>query len=324
VDVHYKDPKVDEWNFTIERDLGAGMGLRLTYNGNHGRNLGRQGALGQLPPNTTGFVQNSPVLEFPNWAWINYETNDGRQNYNGLTAVVTKRLSKGLQFTSSYAFVRNLTNAQGYNPNGFAGEAGGQVTDLRDKQIDYGNVQFSRRHRFLTTFLYELPSPKTPVVRQVVGGWQLGGVMLFQSGPFLTVPGADPMGSGLPTIKSAERADLNPGVPLYATTKNVQHWINPSAFAVPPSRVGRFPTAPVGNVMGPGTEVISMSITKTVRIREGVQFRIGAQAANLLNHTNWAPPNTTFNTAPFGTISNVQSAEGAGPRQIQITSRLTF
>ena len=67
-----------------------------------------------------------------------------------------------------------------------------------------------------------------------------------------------------------------------------------------------------------------MSLTKVVRIKEGVQFQIGAQAANILNHVNWAPPNTTFNTAAFGTISNVQSAENAGPRQIQITSRLTF
>jgi hypothetical protein len=185
---------------------------------------------------------------------------------------------------------------------------------------------FSRRHRFLTTFLYELPGPKNSVLGQVVGGWQLGGVLLFQSGPFLTVtvPGADPMGSGLAIIKGNERADLNPGVPLYPATKTAPQWINKAAFALPPNNVGRFPTAPVGSVVGPGTEVISMSITKTVRIREGVQFRIGAQAANLLNHVNWAAPNTTLNTAPFGTISNVQSAEGAGPRQIQITSRLTF
>jgi hypothetical protein len=325
-DIHFKDPKVDEWNLTIERDLGAGVGLRLSYNGSHGYDLGRQGALGQLPPNTTGFIQNSSTLEFPDFAWINYETNGGRQNYNGLTAVVNKRLSKGLQFNSSYSFVRNLTNAQGYNPNGFAGEAGGQVTDLRDTQIDYGNVQFSRRHRFLTTFLYELPGPKTSILGQIAGGWQLGGVLLFQSGPFLTVtvPGADPMGSGLPTIKANARADLNPGVSLYPDTKNAQRWVNPAAFAVPKSNIGRFPTSPVGNVVGPGTEVLSMSLTKTVRIRENVQFRIGAQASNVLNHVNLAAPNTTFNTAPFGSISNVQSAEGAGPRQVQITSRLTF
>jgi len=39
---------------------------------------------------------------------------------------------------------------------------------------------------------------------------------------------------------------------------------------------------------------------------------------------NYAPPSTTFNTASFGTISNVQAADGAGPRQLQITARITF
>jgi hypothetical protein len=55
-----------------------------------------------------------------------------------------------------------------------------------------------------------------------------------------------------------------------------------------------------------------------------VRFQVGAQAANLFNHPNYAPPNTSFNTASFGTISNVQSAEGAGPRVIQGTARFTF
>jgi hypothetical protein len=200
------------------------------------------------------------------------------------------------------------------------------VTDLRDTQIDYGNVAYTRRHRFMSTFLYQLPGPKVSVLGQVAGGWQLGGVVLFQSGPFLTitVPGADPSGTGFPNIIGNGRADLNPGASLYAATKNAQHWINPAAFAVPASRIGRYPTSPVGNVVAPGTEVFSISLTKSVRIREGMRFQIGAQAANILNHVNWAPPNTTFNTAPFGTISNVQSADNAGPRQIQITSRLTF
>jgi hypothetical protein len=59
------------------------------------------------------------------------------------------------------------------------------VTDLRDKQIDYGNVAFSRRHRFLSTFLYQLPFARTGMLSQVIGGWELGGVLLLQSGPFL-------------------------------------------------------------------------------------------------------------------------------------------
>jgi hypothetical protein len=325
-DFHFKDQEVHQWNFTIERDLGSGMGLRLSYNGSHGYNLGRQGNLDQLSPNTTGYTQNGPLLRFPDFAYMAIETNGGYSNYNGLTAAVTKRMSRGLQFQSSYAFTRNLTNAQGWNPTSFASEAGGIVTDLRNTTIDYGNVAFSRRHRFLNTFLYQLPGPKTGILGQTVGGWQMGGVLLFQSGPFLTVtvPGADPMGNGFPNLIGNGRADLNPGVPLLAANKTPQAWINKAAFALPPSLVGRYPTAPVGNVVGPGTEVLSMSLTKSVRIREGMRFEIGAQAANVLNHQNWAAPNTTFNTAAFGTISNVQTAENAGPRQIQITSRLTF
>jgi len=326
-DIHYKDPKVDQWNLTIERDIGFGTALRLSYNGSHGSDLGRQGNADQLAPNTTGYTAGSPLLMYPDFGLVQIEANGGRSNYHGLTTAFTKRLSHGIQFQSSYTFLRNLTNAQGYNPTSFASEAGGLVTDLRDGQIDYGNVAFSRRHRFLSTFLYQLPFGKTSsTLGQFIGGWELGGVLLFQSGPFMTVtvPGADPSGTGFPLLIGNGRADLVPGVSLYADNKTAQHWLNPAAFAVPKSNIGRYPTAPVGNVVGPGTQGISMSLTKSVRITESVRFQIGAQAANVLNHVNYAPPNTTFSTAPFGTISNVQTAEGAGPRQIQITSRLTF
>src|SRR5262245_49775221 len=240
-DIHYQDPKVDEWNLTIERDLGFGTALRLSYNGSHGSGLGRQGNADQLAPNTTGFTAGSPLLQFPDFGLVQIETNGGRSNYHALTTAVTKRLSRGIQFQSSYTFLRNLTNAQGYNPTSFASEAGGLVTDLRNTSIDYGNVAFSRRHRFLSTFLYQLPGPKTGVLGQTVGGWQLGGVVLFQSGPFLTVtvPGADPMGNNFPNLIGNGRADLLPGVPLLAANRTPQGWINKAAFAVPPNLVGR-------------------------------------------------------------------------------------
>jgi hypothetical protein len=76
--------------------------------------------------------------------------------------------------------------------------------------------------------------------------------------------------------------------------------------------------------VGPGTQAVSVSLMKSISFAERVRFQVGAQAANLFNHPNYAPPNTSFNTASFGTISNVQTAEGAGPRVIQGTARLTF
>jgi hypothetical protein len=63
---------------------------------------------------------------------------------------------------------------------------------------DYGNVAFDRRHRLLTTFLYELPfgtgktfAYNSGLLNTVTGGWQLGGVAVLQSGPFLTLPDDD-------------------------------------------------------------------------------------------------------------------------------------
>ncbi len=90
---------------------------------------------------------------------------------------------------SSYNFAKNLSDIGGYNPTAFAGAGGGQTTDYYNPNLDYGNVAFTRRHRFLTTFLYESPFSHTrqQLVNQVAGGWELAGVLLFQTGPFLTV-----------------------------------------------------------------------------------------------------------------------------------------
>jgi hypothetical protein len=93
---------------------------------------------------------------------------------------------------------------------------------------------------------------------------------------------------------------------------------------VPQNNIGRFGDAPVGDIQGPGTQSVSISMMKAISFTEAMRFQIGAQAANLFNHPNYAPPNTTFNTAAFGTISGLQSAEGAGPRVIQLTARFMF
>jgi hypothetical protein len=54
------------------------------------------------------------------------------------------------------------------------------------------------------------------------------------------------------------------------------------------------------------------------------EAQLGASAANLFNHPNYGTPNTSFNTAAFGTISSMQSTDGAGPRAVQLGARLTF
>lgn len=59
-------------------------------------------------------------------------------------------------------------------------------------------------------------------------------------------------------------------------------------------------------------------------VTEGVRLQVGAAASNVFNHPNYAIPNLNYGTALFGTITNGQTAEGSGPRQFQITSRVIF
>jgi hypothetical protein len=333
-DVNYRDPSVQQWNLTIERDLGFNTGLRLSYDGSHGSNLGYTENLAQVPTNTIGYAAAKSLSPFPLYARISHDTTGARSNYHAVTIAANKRMSRGLQFAANYVFAKNLSNGQGFNPTAFASQAGGLATDPQNINLDYGNVAFTRRHRFLTTFLYELPvgrkglflNGSNKIVEGALGGWQLSGVLVYQTGPFMTVvaPGADPMGTNFANLEGAGRADLVPGVPLYPSNQGINSWINKSAFAIPANNIGRAGSSPVSSTVGPGTQAVSLSLFKSFNITEGVRFQVGAAASNAFNHPNYAIPNLNYGTAPFGTITNVQSAEGTGPRQVQITSRVIF
>ena len=336
--LHYKDPYVQEWNLTLERDLGAGFGLRVSYDGNHSTNLGTGMNIDQPGPNTIGYG-NLPKSAFPYplWSEIYYNDNEGFGNYNAATVSVKKRLSFGLQLQSSYIYARNLSDLGG-NPGtpagGFAGEYGGTLSNPAQPGLDYGNVNFTRRQRFLTTFLYDLPFGKgkmlvnssNGLVDRVVGGWELAGILLFQSGPFMTVSQLnDPCGCGYNIFNSTGgRADTVADVSPTAG-QSLAQWINPAAFSTPANAIGRFGDSEAGGVVGPGTQAVSMSLIKSIPVKESVRAQLGIQVANLFNHPNFAAPgNLTLGVAAFGQITALQTAEGAGPRQIQFTGRITF
>jgi hypothetical protein len=329
----YKDPYVEEWDFTVEQDLGKGIGVRVSYDGNHGSNLGVITNANELPVNTLGFGSASASAPFPLWNYIAYQRSIGESNYNAVTAAVQKRFSRGLQFQASYIFAKNLADNAGYAPTYFTGENGGTISDQFHPGLDYGNVSFTHRHRFLATFLYELPVGKgkllarnaSGVVDRVIGGWELAGVIVAQTGPYMTVlSGNDPAGNGFPELVGDGRADAVPGTSPY-TGQSLNHWINPGAFATPADNIGRFGDSLVGAVTGPGTQAVSLSLFKSVAFTERIRVQIGASAGNVFNHPNYdVPGNLTIGTSGFAQIGNLQSAEGAGPRSIQLTGRIQF
>jgi hypothetical protein len=68
----------------------------------------------------------------------------------------------------------------------------------------------------------------------------------------------------------------------------------------------------------------SLSVLKSVNLTEASKLQLGLSAANLFNHRNYEPPNMEIDTDSYGQSSALQTAEGAGPRTVQVSARISF
>ncbi len=344
--VRYKTPSVQQWNLTFEQNLSHSFGVRLSYTGSHAGNLEAMVDLNQVPANSQGYAQVAANRPFPDWSIIQSVANAAESNYNSGTAEVSRHSGKNLTFDASYTFTRDLSNSEGAVPTALAIAGGSFLTDRFHPRLDYGNVIYDRRHRFLATWLYDLPFGLNQrwlssggFSNILAGGWQLGGVATLQSGPFLTPYEAstDPAGTNILNTESITRADLSPGKRIYSAHRTTTQWLDApcsdsscttgdpnSAFSVPAANRGTFGTAAVGSVVGPGTANFSLSLNKSYSLSEAGKLQLGVEAANVFNHRNYEPPNMQVDSAGFGSITALQTAEGAGPRSLELTGRITF
>jgi hypothetical protein len=355
--IHYKDPSVQQWNLTFERDLSRSIGVRLSYSGSHGQNLEAMADLNQVPANSIGYGNTDPAppasgacisgggtlisdhRPYPCWAIIQSVVNAAFSNYNSGTIEISRRSGKSLTFDASYTFTRDLSNAGGATPNAFAVAGGSFLTDRFNPGHDYGNVIYDRAHRFLVTYLYDLPFGRgqrwlnsSTDLNRLLSGWQLAGVTILQSGPFLTPyeDSVDPANTNILTTIGQTRPDQLKGISLYAPQRTTSQWLNTAAFpylnlqTISGVGIGRFGNAPVGGVVGPGTDNSSLSLMKNFTLYRQSKFQLGIEAANVFNHRNYEPPNMQVDSSGFGSITALQTAEGAGPRSLELAARITF
>jgi hypothetical protein len=340
--INLKDPREIQWGAQVEQGIGFATVLRIGYTGSHATQLIHSPDLNQVPANTLGYAAYVAKngLPFPNFNAVLTRANGPSDKYEALTVEVERKYVKGLTLDANYTLADSTSNALGSVPSALSAENGPTTLDRFNLSADYGNVIYVRRNRFVGTFQYELPygrgqrfgTNSNYLVNLLAGGWSVAGIQLWQSGPFLTpsFTGTDPSGEGVLTrgVTTAQRPDCT-GASYYAATKTKNGWFNPAAFTVPGNNIGRFGNCSVGSLVGPGTVTFAGTAGKNFALTERVNLRYEAQFANLFNHTNLAAPNTNISSSAFGTISNVQDANtsygpSAGPRNVQMSLRLTF
>jgi hypothetical protein len=258
---NWKDPYTEQWSLSVDHDFGSGYAARISYIGSETHQLVWAPDENTLPYSTTVSAFNAPISSrlFPNWGRINTRATGANEKYNSLQVEASHRLQNGLEYHSGFTWAKALADNQGPAGTGFGGEGGGQrATSILNRHVDFGNVYGTRRLRWNTTLLYDLPFGRgkqfganiSRAADLIAGGWRFSSILTVQTGPFETpyFPDGqgDPSGTGSGLDGSYgngtgsfdgghrnQHADRVNGASLNPTNKNRMNWINAAAFACP-------------------------------------------------------------------------------------------
>jgi hypothetical protein len=322
----HKNLYAHHFNFSLQRQIGGTMLLELSYLGNMAHQIGSSGSvnINEILPQLRGATQSQLLRPFPQFGNVVWRSpNWGSSTYNGLNAKVEKRFSAGLNLLATYTWAKFLDDITA--PSEIAGAAASGQQSYYARHLDKGLSGNDIRHRFTTSFVYELPVGKdkllnvhNAVLNNIVGGWSLGTIAELHSGlPYSVYEQTNKLNSFSPGQRSNEISD-----PALATDRPraqlIQEWFNTAAFVFPGA--GVLGNASKSPGIGPGFANFDSNLLKDFHITEAryVQFR--AQFYNLFNRPNFANPNGSRGNAAFGTIASTVNSG----RFIQLSLRFAF
>jgi hypothetical protein len=197
-----------------------------------------------------------------------------------------------------------------------------------DWKDDYGNSNWDIRHRFVASFVYDVPffQISNPVLKGVFTKWQANGIVTLQTGiPFNVSTSVDTANTGSsgtwrPDLVHTATDDCGRGhlvgcIDATAFTLADLQPLNPTKYAY--GNAGR-------NLLhGPGAETVNFSLFKNLPIKERLRFQLRFETFGLFNHSNFGNPSSIFSTSSFGNITTLNTS-APGTRNIQFGGKLTF
>jgi hypothetical protein len=184
--------------------------------------------------------------------------------------------------------------------------------DPNNRNADTSPRDFDLRHNFVTSFLYESPKFSSRAVTELLGHWQFGTLVTYHAGfPYTPTSGVDNSLTGV----GQDRPNVI-GDPYVRNLKTLV-WAAPLAFQ--PNAPGKVGNAGYNSLVGPELFGMDANVSRIFHVSERHQFQLRFEFFNLLNHTNFSNPVSSFNSANFGRI---QSA--ADPRILQFALKYSF
>ena len=337
-------PTVISYSFKIEQAVAPRTSLGIGYNGSRGYHELLSADVNEPFPTvcpaapcptslTPGTLYYPSGAKLANPALANTTTwlTEGVSSYNALNIDVTHHLSGGLQLRGVYTFSKSLDDGTAVNSS-VGVNAPGFVMYPGNPKLDWGPSTSDVRHSAAINGLYELPFGRgKPFLNNLYGwrgklvtGWTLSGIATIQSGfPFTPQLGFNPTNNS--DTRNPIRPSWNPAFIGPVIIGSPNQYFNPDAFIQPAP--GTYGNAGRDVLMGPGSAELDTSLLKDTTISERVKLQFRAEFFNVLNHTNFATPNTivfsSASTTPAPT-AGVITATSTTSRQIQFGLKLSW
>jgi hypothetical protein len=279
----------------------------------------------QMPgPPTSNLNARRP---FPSLGFIQIVEGASHSSYNALQLRLEQRFSRGFTLLSSLSYEKSIDNGSGVRQAN-----GDQYTPQNVYNLagDRGLSAFNFGHRWVNSFLYELPVGKGKTIlgranvlaQSILGGWQVGGIVTWQGGFPLSAYCAS--GSTYQNTDTPCRADAI-GIDPVGSNPSPGQWFNTAAFVSRAAFVPGVGPYTFGNsgrnvITGPGIVEFDASLQKSFAAGEHTHIDFRSEFFNLPNHPVLGQPGTTVGTPTYAVIGGTALPS----RQIQFALKLRF
>lgn len=354
---NFQNPYAQQYNLTLQQDLGKQNVLSVTYMGAGGRELPNflnlnydpaqtytqnyvvtAASNGQCGPLACGSVVQSKVYSSrkvnasgsgtsvntlnPGFNAVTGIYSNINSQYDAVSADITNRAFKWATFDVNYTYAHALD----YNQNEVSSTTTNNWYDPYANALNnYGNSSLNVRHRVVGWAILQMPGVKDGnALSYLVNGWSLKPLIQAQSGmPY--------------SINTSGNA---------ANQCSGANCLNAGSSGLSGTGVTYIPQLGRNTFMYPRTILMDLRAQKDVNFHaldHNISLQLIGEAFNLANHRNITGLNTTgysiassqgatagatsatmqYQTA-FGSVTSANSNYAYGPRNIQLAVRLVF
>jgi len=253
----------------------------------------------------------------PSFATINMVTSTSRSNYNGLSLALRRPFRNSFMFQTSYTFGKALNDTD---------QAVGatNIQDAADLRAEWAVASYDVRHKLSFVAMWEMPffQRSTGLTKTLLGGWQIQGYGIFQTGNPINVTNSAAYPAG--DYNADNNAGDRPNAP--ASGVKTSGWTNAEYLAgifkatdFPKPVPGTNGNLPRNAYRGPGFSDVSLSLSKKFVLSGSLNAEVRLDAFNVFNTVNLADPVMDLSNVNFG-----KSTSQLATRTMQFGVRLRF